>query len=69
MMTRILLTGPYKPFAVDDIGSRRESIPELFHNQLTHYQGLNSPRKHYPTYGLHLIAANVPADVTVLQQQ
>lgn len=65
-MTRILLAGPFKPFAVDDIYSRAESIPELFHNQLTHFQGVYSPRKHYPTYGLHLIAANVPADVTVL---
>jgi radical SAM superfamily enzyme YgiQ (UPF0313 family) len=65
-MTRILLTGPFKPFAVDNIYSRKESIPELFHNQLTHFQGIFSPRKHYPTYGLHLIGANVPADVTVL---
>jgi len=65
-MTRILLTGPFKPFAVDDIYSRKESIPELFHNQLTHYQGIYSPRKHYPAYGLHLIAANVPVDATVL---
>ncbi len=65
-MPRILLTAPFKPFAVDDIYSRVESIPELFHNQLTHFQGVYSPRKHYPTYGLHLIGANVPEDVTVL---
>ncbi|MFP4040468.1 MAG: B12-binding domain-containing radical SAM protein [Desulfosudaceae bacterium] len=63
---RILLTGPFKPFAIDDIYSRKESIPELFHNQITRYQGIYSPRIHYPTYGLHLIAANVPADITVL---
>ena len=63
---RILLAGPFKPFAVDNIFSRKESIPELFHNQITHYQGIYSPRIHYPTYGLHLIAANVPADITVL---
>lgn len=64
--SRILLTGPFKPFAIDNIYSRKESIPELFHNQITHYQGIYSPRIHYPTYGLHLIAANVPADITVL---
>ncbi|MFZ5564996.1 MAG: B12-binding domain-containing radical SAM protein [Thermodesulfobacteriota bacterium] len=62
----LLLTGAFKPFAVDNIYSRKESIPELFHNQITHFQGIYSPRIHYPTYGLHLIAANVPADVTVL---
>ncbi|MFO8101602.1 MAG: hypothetical protein R6U37_05490 [Dehalococcoidia bacterium] len=66
-MTRILLTGPFKPFAVDNIYSRKESIPELFHNQLTHFQGIYSPRMDFPTHGLHLIAANVPEDVTVLE--
>ncbi len=66
-MTRILLTGPFKPFAVDNIYSRKESIPELFHNQLTHFQGIYSPRMDFPTYGLHLIGANVPEDVTVLE--
>lgn len=65
-MTRVLLTGPFKPFAVDNIYSRKESIPELFHNQLTHFQGIYSPRKHYPTYGLHLIANNLPVDAAVL---
>jgi len=63
---RLLLTGTFKPFAVDNLYSRKESIPELFHNQLTHFQGIYSPRKHYPTYGLHLIAANTPVDATVL---
>lgn len=63
---RLLLTGPFKPFAVDDLYSRKESIPELFHNQLTHFQGIYSPRKHYPTYGLHLIAANTPVEAVVL---
>jgi len=63
---RLLLTGAFKPFAIDNIYSRKESIPELFHNQITHFQGIYSPRIHYPTYGLHLIGANVPADVTVL---
>jgi len=65
-MARVLLAGPFKPFAIEDIYSRTESIPELFHNQLTRFQGIYSPRKHYPTYGLHLIGANLPADVTVL---
>ena len=65
-MTRILLTGPFKPFGVDNIYSRKESIPELFHNQLTQFQGIYSPRMSFPTYGLHLIAANVPEDITVL---
>lgn len=61
------MTGPFKPFAVDNIYSRRESIPELYHNQLTHFQGVYSPRMDFPTYGLHIIAANVPEDVTVLE--
>ncbi len=66
-MTRLLLTGPFKPFSVDNVYSRKESIPELFHNQLTHFQGIYSPRMDFPTYGLHLIGANVPEDVTVLE--
>jgi len=66
-VTRILLTGPFKPFAVDNVYSRKESIPELFHNQLTHFQGVFSPRMAFPTYGLHLIGANVPEDFTVLE--
>ena len=65
-MARILLTGPFKPFSVDSKYSRKESIPELFHNQLTHLQGIYSPRMDFPTYGLHLIGANVPEDITVL---
>ncbi len=65
-MKRILLTGPFKPFGVDNIYSRKESIPELFHNQLTHFQGIYSPRMDFYTYGLHLIGANVPEDITVL---
>ncbi len=65
-MARMLLTSVFKPFAIDDIYSRKESICELFHNQLTHYQDIYSPRKHYPTYGLHLIANNISMPSTVI---
>ena len=40
MPPRVLLSSVFKPFAVNDMYSRKESILELFHNQLTKVQGI-----------------------------
>ncbi len=63
---RILLSGVFGPFGVDDAYGRKENIMELFHNQVTKAQGIASFRFHHRSYGLYFIAANVDADVTVL---
>jgi hypothetical protein len=66
MLPRVLLSSVFKPFAVDDIYSRKESIIELFHNQLTKVQGIYSPRNSYDSYGIHAIANNLGIPCTVL---
>ncbi len=63
---RILLTGVFGPFGVDDEFGRKENIMELFHNQVTKAQGIASFRFHHRSFGLYFIAANIDADVTVL---
>jgi len=63
---RILLSGVFGPFGVDDAYGRRENIMELFHNQVTREQGLASFRFHHRSFGLYFLAENVDADVTVL---
>ncbi|MDD5305778.1 MAG: B12-binding domain-containing radical SAM protein [Deltaproteobacteria bacterium] len=63
---RILLSGVFGPFGVDDAFGRKENIMELFHNQVTKAQGAASFRFHHRSFGLYFIAANVDADVTVL---
>jgi hypothetical protein len=63
---RILLSGVFGPFGVDDAYGRRENIMELFHNQVTRGQGLASFRFHHRSFGLYFLAENVDADVTVL---
>ncbi|MFO8056291.1 MAG: hypothetical protein R6V10_03250 [bacterium] len=65
MARRVLLSSVFKPFGVDSIYSRRDSKIELYHNQLTKYQGAFSMRTFMNSYGLHAIANNVdtPADV------
>ncbi len=65
-MTKILLSSVFGPFGVDDDYGRRENVMELFHNQITREQGMFSLRLHHPSFGLHLLAANLDADVTVL---
>jgi radical SAM superfamily enzyme YgiQ (UPF0313 family) len=66
MKKRILLTGVFGPFGVDDAFGRKENIMELFHNQVTKVQGDASLRFHHRSFGLYFIAANIDADVTVL---
>lgn len=63
---RILLTGVFGPYGVDDEHGRKENIIELFHNQVTKAQGHASLRFHHRTFGLYFIAENIDADVTVL---
>jgi len=63
---RILLTGVFGPFGVDDEFGRKENIMELFHNQVTKAQGVASFRFHHRSFGLYFIAANLDADITVL---
>jgi radical SAM superfamily enzyme YgiQ (UPF0313 family) len=63
---KILLTGVFGPFGVDDDYGRKENIMELFHNQVTKGQGVGSFRFHHRSFGLYFLAENVDADVTVL---
>ncbi len=63
---RILLTGVFGPYGVDDEYGRKENIMELFHNQVTRGQGAASLRFHHRSFGLYFLAENVDADVTVL---
>ena len=66
MPPKVLLSSVFKPFAVNDLYSRKESILELFHNQLTKYQGIYSIRTSYDSYGIHAIANNLGIPCTVL---
>ena len=64
---KILFSSVFKPFAeADNLYSRLDSKIELFHNQITKYQGIFSPRIHYNTFGLHAIANNLPVPSVVL---
>ena len=63
---RVLLTGVFGPFGVDDEFGRKENIMELFHNQVTKGQGVASFRYQHRSFGLYFIAENIDADVTVL---
>ena len=63
---RILLSSVFGPYGVDDAYGRKENIMELFHNQVTKAQDIGSFRFHHRSFGLYFLAANVDADVTVL---
>ncbi len=63
---KVLLSGVFGPFGVDDEYGRKENIMELFHNQVTKGQGVASFRFHHRSFGLNFIAENIDADVTVL---
>ena len=56
----------FKPCAVDNVYTRKEIIPDTFHNQLTHYQGVFSLRERQYSHGLHILGANLEHPVTVL---
>lgn len=63
---RILLSSVFGPYGVDDAYGRKENIMELMHNQVTRGQGLASFRFQHRSFGLYFLAANVDADVTIL---
>ncbi len=63
---KILLSGVFGPFGVDDEFGRKENIMELYHNQVTKAQGPASFRFHHRSFGLYFIADNIDADVTIL---
>lgn len=63
---KILLAGVFGPFGVDDEYGRKENIMELFHNQVTKAQEGASFRYHHRSFGLYFIAANLDADITIL---
>lgn len=63
---KILLTGVFGPFGVDDEFGRKENIMELFHNQVTKAQKDASFRFHHRSFGLYFLASNIDADTTVL---
>jgi len=63
---KILLSGVFGPYGVDDEFGRKENIMELYHNQVTKAQGPASFRFHHRSFGLYFIAANINADITIL---
>jgi hypothetical protein len=64
---RVLFSSVFKPFAeADNLYSRVDSKIEIFHNQLTKYQGVFSPRVYWSTFGLHTIANNLDVQSVVL---
>ncbi len=63
---KILLSGVFGPFGVDDEFGRKENIMELYHNQVTKAQGPASFRFHHRSFGLYFIADNIDAEVTIL---
>lgn len=63
---KILFSGVFGPFGVDDQWGRKENIMELFHNQVTKAQGAASFRFHHRSFGLYFMAANLKTDVNVL---
>ena len=65
---RVLLTGVFGPFGVDDEYGRKENIMELFHNQVTKGQGIASFRFTHRSFGLYFIASNIDAEVTKYQR-
>ncbi len=64
---QILLTSIFGPYARDDAyGSRRINPMELYHNQVTRFQGAFSLRMFHRSFGLMLIQSNIDAPCTLL---
>ncbi len=65
---KVLLTGIFGPFALDDeYGSRKINPAEFHHNQITRVQGPFSLRMFHRNGGLKLIQANINAPCTLLE--
>lgn len=65
-MTRLLLSGVFKPFGVKDETTEPLCTMELLNNQVTREQGIHSPRSNNPSFALYLMAENIHVPVTVL---
>ena len=64
---KILLTSVFGPYARDDAyGSRKINPMELYHNQVTRFQGPFSLRMFHRSFGLMLIQSNIDAPCTLL---
>jgi radical SAM superfamily enzyme YgiQ (UPF0313 family) len=64
---RVLLTSVFGPYARDDAyGSRKINPMELYHNQVTRFQGAFSLRMFHRSFGLMLIQSNIEAPCTLL---
>jgi hypothetical protein len=65
-MTRLLLSGVFKPFGVEEETTEPLCTMELLNNQVTREQGIHSPRSNNPSFALYLMAENIRVPVTVL---
>jgi hypothetical protein len=64
---RVLLSSVFGPYAQDDAyGSRRINPMELYHNQVTRFQGPFSLRMFHRSFGLMMIQTNIEAPCTLL---
>src|SRR5579862_4833094 len=64
---RILFTSVFGPYARDDeYGSRAINPMELYHNQVTRFQGPFSLRMFHRSWGLMLIQANISVPSSML---
>lgn len=64
---KILLSSVFGPYAQDDqYGSRKINPMELYHNQVTRFQGVFSLRMFHRSFGLMMIQANLDAPCTLL---
>jgi hypothetical protein len=64
---RVLLSSVFGPYAQDDaFGSRKINPMELYHNQVTRFQGALSLRMFHRSFGLMLIQNNIDAPCTLL---
>jgi len=64
---RVLLASVFGPYAQDDeFGSRRVNPMELYHNQVTRFQGSFSLRMFHRSWGIMMIQENISAPSTLL---
>lgn len=63
---KVLLVSVFKPYCVDNKYSRKLNPMELLHNQITREQGVFSIRGFAHSWGLHMLAANIGSETTVL---
>ncbi|WP_457557029.1 B12-binding domain-containing radical SAM protein [Candidatus Harpocratesius sp.] len=67
MNQKLLLTAVFGPYGVknqyvEGLGMQME----LLNNQITRQQGIHSPRQHYWTFALYLLAENISIPTTIL---